>query len=383
MLLSARLRSGLSASSSRATDAGRRVAQRPGVVAARPCGPPRRDAHVVRVAFADAATNKYVLSSGLVDYYEVLGVDDDAPMEEIKRAYRALAKECHPDFLGEKGHNICILLNEAYDTLSDLDLRAKYNTQLEQALQDTDEEYTGLPLSKWMPTIAPRMAKNEDPGETRAVFVDEFTCIGCKQCVWCASATFRMEPDHGRSRVYAQWLDNEEKIQASIDSCPVSCIHWVEKADLPALEYVMQKKMTQRVNVAVMMGGQGGQMDVFSSTATFLKERRRREEARLRAAKYSPAQDAARRRAAEELKEQARGAGLFGQFSAFWEGAFMSMGQTVSNGQETEDLRQVGRRKRSTQSRWDWLERQRMKGGWLVPPERALVPISVYTQDEF
>lgn len=36
------------------------------------------------------------------------------------------------------------------------------------------------------------------------------------QCVWCASATFRMEPEHGRSRVYAQWLDTEDKIQASI-----------------------------------------------------------------------------------------------------------------------------------------------------------------------
>lgn len=42
-------------------------------------------------------------------------MDDDAPVEEIKRAYRALAKECHPDFLGDKGHNICILLNEVRD----------------------------------------------------------------------------------------------------------------------------------------------------------------------------------------------------------------------------------------------------------------------------
>jgi hypothetical protein len=27
-------------------------------------------------------------------------------------AYRQLAKVCHPDFTGEKGHNICVLLNE-------------------------------------------------------------------------------------------------------------------------------------------------------------------------------------------------------------------------------------------------------------------------------
>lgn len=45
---------------------------------------------------------------------------------------------------------------------------------------------------------------------------DEFTCIGCKQCVWAASATFRIEQEHGRSRVYAQWLDDEDKIQSAI-----------------------------------------------------------------------------------------------------------------------------------------------------------------------
>ena len=45
-------------------------------------------------------------------------VDDDATVEEIKKAYRSLAKECHPDYLGDEGHNICILLNEAYEVRS-------------------------------------------------------------------------------------------------------------------------------------------------------------------------------------------------------------------------------------------------------------------------
>lgn len=99
----------------------------------------------------------------------------------------------------------------------------------------------GEPLSKWIPTMVPSMAKHEDPAETRAVFVDESSCIGCKNCMWCAPATFRMEEAHGRSRVFGQWLNNEDELQTAIDSCPVDCIHWVEKSELPALEHVCQK----------------------------------------------------------------------------------------------------------------------------------------------
>ena len=62
-------------------------------------------------------------------------------------------------------------------------------------------------------------------------------------------------------------------IQASIDACPVDCIHWVDKEQLPALEHVMQKRMG-RTNVGVMMAGQGvSNGDVFALTDRFLKER--------------------------------------------------------------------------------------------------------------
>lgn len=46
-------------------------------------------------------------------------VDDDAGAAEIKAAYRAKAKVCHPDLLGGKGHDICILLNEVAPRLKD------------------------------------------------------------------------------------------------------------------------------------------------------------------------------------------------------------------------------------------------------------------------
>jgi hypothetical protein len=57
----------------------------------------------------------------------------------------------------------------------------------------------------------------------------------------------------------------------------------------------MQNKV-ERVNVGVMMAGQGNVADVFAATASFQKERKRKEEEQARAKrKYSPQQEAARR----------------------------------------------------------------------------------------
>lgn len=333
-------------------------------------------------ATATAAGPKVMLANGLVDYYEVLGVDDDATAEEIKRAYRSMAKECHPDYLGDKGHNLCILLNEAYEVLSDVGARQAYNARLETALADEEDDYTGEPLSKWMPGTS-SMAKNEDPAENRAVFVDENTCIGCKQCVWHAPACFRIEPEHGRSRVYAQWLNNEDELQSAIDSCPVNCIHWVQKQDLPALEYVMQNRV-ERVNVGVMMAGQGRVTDVFDATMSFMKERKRKEEAQLRAKRaYSPAQEEARRQAAEQLLQD-----HLGFFARFFSTAINNMQEAVEG--SGSDLK-VGNRKRT--QRWSersgsgrgYISEGAVVGGgdyFLVPPERALVPVTVYQQQD-
>ena len=83
-------------------------------------------------------------------------------------------------------------------------------------------------------------AKNEDPAESRAVFVDENQCIGCMNCVYAAPATFRMNHDYGRARVFSQWLNTEDELDTAVQSCPVDCIHWVERSELPALEYVCQ-----------------------------------------------------------------------------------------------------------------------------------------------
>lgn len=63
------------------------------------------------------------------DYYEVMGVPKNASDDEIKKAYRKLAKKYHPDLNpGDKTAEAKFKeLNEAYEVLSDKDKRARYD----------------------------------------------------------------------------------------------------------------------------------------------------------------------------------------------------------------------------------------------------------------
>lgn len=200
----------------------------------------RRGCARFKAATRDSASVENVAD----DYYAVLGLLPDATPAQIKKAYYNCMKACHPDLSGDDPEttNFCMFINDVYEVLSDPVQRMVY------------DEIHGYALTAINPFLDDSCPKDH-------AFVDEFSCIGCKNCANVASDVFGIEEDFGRARVYNQ-CGNRELVQQAIDSCPVDCIHWTSAAQLSLLEDEMRR--VERVNVALMLSGMGsGSIDVF------------------------------------------------------------------------------------------------------------------------
>ena len=75
--------------------------------------------------FRDAAMN-----NELPNYYEILGLSNDATQEEIKKNFRELAKKTHPDKTKDDSEEEMMKLNKAYEILSDKESKEKYDRYL-------------------------------------------------------------------------------------------------------------------------------------------------------------------------------------------------------------------------------------------------------------
>lgn len=204
------------------------------------------------------------------DLYELFGTTSTADEKDIKKKYYDLQKLCHPDVAGPEGEEICILLNDAWELLSDPEKRKDYDAQIELAKPanlmkiappvSTDlsptwkgarktlkhhSDYTGIPLSRSRWSAVPPEDRGEKHAEEKMLFVDEWACICCRNCCDVAPQTFCIQNDNGRANVYTQWGNSEEYLDYAVASCPVDCIYWVSREELQVLEYVTAEKMVE------------------------------------------------------------------------------------------------------------------------------------------
>lgn len=123
----------------------------------------------------------------MMTYYEILGINQNASQDDIKKAYRKLAMKHHPDKGGDehKFKDISV----AYDTLSDPQKRAEYDQQLMGGPQvrfsnmhDFEDLFGGIFGAHFGPGFAnfhnqsPRQRRNKDLNIRCSIsFKDSFT----------------------------------------------------------------------------------------------------------------------------------------------------------------------------------------------------------------
>ena len=89
------------------------------------------------------------------NHYEILGITQNASYQEIKKAYRQMAKQHHPDTLSNptpEQQEYFARINNAYAVLSDLEKRRQYDNSLRQKNQTEPplkSRYAGYPYFQY------------------------------------------------------------------------------------------------------------------------------------------------------------------------------------------------------------------------------------------
>ncbi|KAK9064757.1 hypothetical protein SSX86_016139 [Deinandra increscens subsp. villosa] len=238
------------------------------------------------------------------NYYDLLEISVDSNHREIKESYRKLQKKYHPDIAGQEGHEHTILLNKAYNVLTNDDLRKDYDASIGHVRVAFKGDELNMGYSSW-----------NGPFRPQALFVDEKACIGCRECVHNASKTFVMDETIGCARVGVQFGDDDNSIEVAVESCPLDCIHWVEREDLAVLEYLNTPRRKQ--GHGVFEQGWEKPENVFMAAKTWQKHLKQQQaESQKRSVRSdveeeTEAQAQARESASFKLKME--------RFSGLWE----------------------------------------------------------------
>jgi len=112
----------------------------------------------------------------LADYYQILGVKQDASCESIKKAFRCKAKALHPDINHGTSSAEFLKINEAYQVLSDEDKRRRYDLRLKHGILSQRVYYRPGPVHNPYKAYyaAKRKQEQEEPPSFLERILDQF-----------------------------------------------------------------------------------------------------------------------------------------------------------------------------------------------------------------
>lgn len=146
------------------------------------------------------------------DYYDVLGVSPDAGADEIKRAYRQLARRYHPDISGDDRGAVFLEVSRAYEVLRDHRHRRSYDARLSgnspsRAEWLTDEIAIDFPS---VSSVLDRM-RHSFFGDRASVTLSAEVVLSPEEAFWGALVPLNVplrgtcQRCGGRGEVWAEW----------------------------------------------------------------------------------------------------------------------------------------------------------------------------------
>jgi curved DNA-binding protein len=118
-----------------------------------------------------------------IDYYKILGIDKGASEEDIKKAYRKLARKLHPDLNpnDKEAHRKFQQINEANEVLSDPEKRKKYDTYGKDWQHADQFEQQKKSRAQYQNTGGQQFYENAEGGDFSSFFDSMFGGAGNRQ----------------------------------------------------------------------------------------------------------------------------------------------------------------------------------------------------------
>ncbi|OHV09176.1 DnaJ C-terminal domain-containing protein [Kushneria phosphatilytica] len=139
------------------------------------------------------------------DYYQLLGVERTATPEEIKKAYRRLARRYHPDINREADAEQRMQeINEARDVLADPERRAAYDQLYEYQHHGGGEEFRAPPDWDAGFEFSGSGFSNADAGDYSDFFASIFGHPGGRRS---RGSHYRMRGEDRHARIYIDLVD--------------------------------------------------------------------------------------------------------------------------------------------------------------------------------
>src|SRR4051794_10512673 len=123
------------------------------------------------------------------DYYDVLGVSPGAGADDIKRAYRQLARRYHPDISGDDRGAAFLEVSRAYEVLNDPARRRSYDASLglrEGTTPSGRAEWLTDEVAIDFPSVSSVLDRMRDSffGETRSVGLNAEIVLSPQEAFW-------------------------------------------------------------------------------------------------------------------------------------------------------------------------------------------------------